>query len=173
MPGYINGTVKERGPAALASPRLFGAPACELPDSDLSGAMRPLLPMSQSSDSEYVGKAIEPSEYEPSETVMDDFATDEVDPRPVNGNLGVSERPNLCRRWVPPSRSGSPQTSAPMASNSDQNFAGFIPHRGADLVVTVPRNYALAFVFFVFLMIIWYLLMNRGNYYYIRLEIGS
>ena len=60
-----------------------------------------------------------------------------------------------------------------MTRDSDQNFAGSIPHRGTDLVVAVPRNYALAIVFFVFLVIIWYLLMNRGNYYYIRLEVGS
>ena len=35
------------------------------------------------------------------------------------------------------------------------------------------RSNCLAIVFFVFLVIIWYLLMNRGNYYYIRLEVGS
>ena len=33
--------------------------------------------------------------------------------------------------------------------------------------------YIVILIFFVFLMIIWYLLMNRGNYYYIRLEIGG
>ena len=103
MPGYTDGTVKDRGLAALASPRLFGVPAREFPNSDPGSSMPSLLAMSQSSDSEYVGKAIEPSEGGPSGAVVDGFTTDEVGPRLVNGNLGVPERPNLCRRWVPPS----------------------------------------------------------------------
>ena len=163
MPGYIDGTVKDRGLAALAGSRPINAPVREIPDSDTSSPTPSPLHVSQSSDSEYVGKAVGPSGFERRGVPVNDFATDEVGPRMVNDSSSVLDRPNLCRRWVPPSCDDPPRTRAPMTRDSDQNFAGPIPRRGTDLVVAVPRNYALAIVFFVFLVIIWYLLMNRGN----------
>ena len=128
---------------------------------------------SQSSDFEHIGKPIDHSEYEPSETVLDDLAAKEFGPRQTVGTPGVAKYPEFCRRTTFPLQDGSTQTDTPLARSSDQNFVGFIPYRGTDLVTVVPRSYAFAVIFIVFFMITWYFLMNRGNYYYVRLEIGG
>ena len=104
MPGYIGGTVKQRGKAAMAAPPVSRAQFCGFPDSNFEGAIRPLTPIrdsfrltfegdsrlapslgSQSSDFERIDRPTSAfgdcSEYEPSEAVLDDFVTGEFGPR--------------------------------------------------------------------------------------------
>ena len=110
MPGYIGGTVKQRGKAAMAAPPVSRAQFLGFPDSNFESAIQPWTPLRDSSQLSFEGdpqpapslgsqssdfERIDRSQYEPSEIVLDDFPTESLDSRRTVGTPGEKIHPEF------------------------------------------------------------------------------
>ena len=132
-----------------------------------------------SSDFEKIGRSVcttsDRSDYEANQEVLDNFATRDLTLRrdaPISYQKEYSE---FAQSSTLPLKDNSTQTDDKFARVSDRDSASSVPKQslGTFPSTVVPWNNALAVILVAIIVVVLYFLVDRGNYYYVRLEIGG
>ena len=193
MSGYIRGSAKQRGRAALASTPIFNAGTVvpldldsddqgELTDQESEAPIVVLEKTISDSLSSYANSESASSGFEKIDQPTVAFNRDPgIDSKRGNSEGSAAQTLRI-RRNAETSREGKPTgfTPQPMENSTqtrigDRFFASPTPNNASYNAssLVIPWNYAVLILLFVVFMIGMIFVMGRGNYHYIRLEIGG